>query len=465
MLVHPLMLALGCSTTTQPAREVATLDVQLRVQLPDGMAPGGTLLAAALSAEEAEAGMTRDPARFTDLLDRLEVTRHADVVDGVVSVELALPGRPASAYVVYDGHGHGLEALMGRRPGVALAEVAVPAGAAAVDVALEGEPYRVGSDPCSGEREELVVLQADETKTPDDPGERRLCAWLPPSYASAPERRYPVVFVFPGLSGFHANSNGWRQRGLFDRVSEETGVEALVVGVGTRTPEGSSYLQGSERFGDWDRYVTERVVSEVDARFRTEPRRGTFGHSTGGWNALAAAVFHPEVFGVATASSPDAPVIDAWLLDGGAIRPEWAAWIRAEQRIGGRGQFASYGAAWSPDPEAPRGFLWPLDGDGVRPEVVERWREASLAADLATDAGKERAAKLSGRIAITAGRTDEFGLFPPAEAYVAALRDAGVQTEWLPTDSGHFGADEERMLPLVRFLLQHLGDAPPSGAR
>jgi len=39
---------------------------------------------------------------------------------------------------------------------------------------------------------------------------------------------------------------------------------------------------------------------------------------------------------------------------------------------------------------------------------------------------------------------------------VQALRAAGVETAWFPTDFGHFRHGPERFGPLVRFLLAGL---------
>ncbi|MCB9646500.1 MAG: hypothetical protein H6730_07860 [Deltaproteobacteria bacterium] len=432
---------------------------RLRVTVPPGMPGTGTVLAVAFTPEELQADLPRDLDRWDEVLARVQVARGVRAEDGVVTVDVAVPTRPAVVRLVFDPVGQGIDALFDSGPGLASAMVSVPERVDPPVVALAGTPYAPPPEACTGERETLLVIDAPETRRPGDDGRRPVCVRVPPSYASAPERRYPVIFVFPGFSGWHANNNTWRQRALFERVGAEVGVEAILVGVSTRTPEGTSYLGSSAGFGDWDRYASRHLVEEIDARYRTLPRRGAVGHSTGGWNALALALAHPDVFSVAAASSPDALDLDAWLLDAeGTMRPKWLAWTRVEAALGGRGQMISYGAAWSPDPTAQGGFQWPVDlaTGALRPEVYARWRAHSLAAALETEAGLAAARRLSGRLLITAGTKDEFGLYEPAERYAAALQAAGVEVQWLPTELGHFGGDEARFTPVARFVYERL---------
>jgi len=439
--------------------------VPVRARVPAAMPRVGTALVQVYTPAEMAAGMPRDFTRWTDNLARVQAVRGVTVRGGSLAVEVWVPTRPAVVELVFDTADLGLEALFGAQPGVARARVEVPLAGAVPEVVLEGRPYTETED-CTGPGDELVVIEAPETRRAGEPGTRRVCVHLPPSYGREATRRYPVVLAFPGFSGWHARGDAWRQRALFDRIGPEVGVEALVVGVGTRTPEGTSYLETSAGFGDWDGYITTRLLSTLDARYRTLPARATLGHSTGGWNAIALATRHPELFVAAAGSSPDALDLDVWMLDHGRMRTGWWTWMRAEFLLGGRGQFVSYGAAWSPDPQAPGGFQWPIDLDtgALREDVYARWRARSPAADLRTDAGLGRARRLSGSIILTAGERDEFGLFAPTLAYVDQLRAAGITTTWLPTTFGHFGEGEARFGPLVRFLLERLrpGAAAPS---
>jgi S-formylglutathione hydrolase FrmB len=447
------------ATPDAPAAVEATRSVRILATLPPGMPGVGRAFVAVYRPEEIAANLPRDPARLFEVLDRIRAVRDEEASDEVVGFELAVPASGAVVvHVFFDADNHGLEALFGPRAGLAQGFASVAADAREAAVALEGAPPAAPSEPCVGARQTLLVLDAPETRRLGDEGRRLACVQVPASYAAG-DRRYPVVFALPGFSGSHARSDAWGARDLFDEAAVETGVEAIYVGVGTRTAEGTSYFASSARFGDWDAYFARRLVPEIDRRFRTDGRRAAVGHSTGGWNAVHLALNHPELVQVVGASAPDPLDFGVWLREGAHLRPRWRAWLRAEHEMGGRGQFVSWAAAWSPDARAPLGFRWPADviTGAVDEAVFALWQAQSPRARLETEAGRAAASRLSGSIAITAGRADEFDLFAPTEAFAQALSAAGVEVLWLPTALGHFGGDATRWHTMTRFVLRRLG--------
>ncbi|MEM9075242.1 MAG: alpha/beta hydrolase-fold protein, partial [Myxococcota bacterium] len=432
-----------------PLREQDGRTLRLEVALPDALPANGMVSAYVVTAEEAEEGLGRDPRRFLEFLQRVQVMGARS--DRRFVVELEAPPGDVHAHIFFDTAALGLEVFFGPRPGVASGHLELSAGTHHGELTLEGEPFAEPREACGqGPREELVVLQAPETAREGDSGEQRLCVYRPASYGDG-EERYPVLFALPGYSGSHIHGDAFGARTLVDRLSHELGVAVLLVGVATRTPEGTSYLDRSPRFGDWDRYLSERVITEIDRRYRTLPRRAVFGHSTGGWNAIHWATHHPELFAAVGASSADALDLDRWLLEDGHVRPSLLSWMRVEDELEGRGQMVSYAASWSPA-NTPRGFAWPADlQSGVLGDVYEQWRRRSPIVELQQPEGLQRVRQLSGRIVITAGRNDEFDLFAPSESYVDALRAASIDVEWLPTELGHFGETEARFTELLRF--------------
>jgi pimeloyl-ACP methyl ester carboxylesterase len=451
--------------TPAPADTATTTQLQLRLTVPPELGPRGTVLLLPLTADELARGEHGSARFFSELMQRVVVRREVVAADGVASVEVPVAGDRRSFVVIFDAAGLGLEALFGPRAGLALGTVSVDPNERAAEVTLTGKAFREPTEECRGEREEAITIDAPETAHPAnegvgaDDGKRFVCVRLPVSYPKAKRRSYPVVFVFPGYSGLATRGNVWQRRTLFDSIGADAG-EAIFVGVRTRVAEGSSYLQRSRRFGDWDHFLAEHLVAEIDRRYRTNHRRGTIGHSTGGWMAIALATRHPDVFAAAAASSPDALDFGTWLLDPeGAIQPGFLGWMRTEDAMGGPGQFVSYGAAWSEvegGGTSRRGFAWPVDLDSgkLAPEVWARWVRASPAAELRADPTKTK--RLTGKLFLTAGTADEFGLFRPTEEYVKLLHQHGIAATWLPTDLGHFGKDEERFSPLLRGLLQAL---------
>lgn len=72
--------------------------------------------------------------------------------------------------------------------------------------ALADEPPR--PERCVGVRYRLVMIDAPEVRGALDNPTQRLCVRLPSTYASAPVRRRPVIYVLPGMRGTDATVTG-----------------------------------------------------------------------------------------------------------------------------------------------------------------------------------------------------------------------------------------------------------------
>ena len=303
------------------------------------------------------------------------------------------------------------------------------------------------AEKCDGDRK-LLLRVADPTVvgTMGNPPERRLCAHLPRSYASS-SRRYPVIYVLSGLMGTDTTRLiGGKVDELADQLMTTPEREVILIGVDTSTRGGSTYLVDSTASGAFDTFFAKTMIGFVDQNLRTiaSPRaRALVGQSTGGFNAISAALRHSDVFSAVAATSPDGLDLASWLLTprGDAIVPDWLHWMRFEDRVGGGGQMVSYAAEWSPDPSSPRGFAWPADlaSGKLIPSVWAKWlsqspvellRQPSIAAGVR--------ANLNHRIYVTVGRDDEFGLHGPAARFSDALRAMGVDHTFLTTEGGHF---------------------------
>jgi len=126
---------------------------------------------------------------------------------------------------------------------------------------------------------------------------------LPPSYASAASRRYPVVYA---LHGLFESPGFWERRGLttfLDALWQKGEVpEMLVVAV---DGDNSFYVDGPA--GRWETMVTRDLVAHVESTYRVKPGRDSralLGISMGGYSALRMGLAHPEIFrAVATHSA------------------------------------------------------------------------------------------------------------------------------------------------------------------
>jgi enterochelin esterase-like enzyme len=129
--------------------------------------------------------------------------------------------------------------------------------------------------------------------------------YLPPGYDSAPNTRYPVLYMLHGISG---SNDEWLNYGLLSRANEMMRVgqisQFLIV-----LPQGDQgyWLDQAGGGPRWGTYVVRDVVNEIDANFRTladRQHRAIGGLSMGGYGALQLAINYPDVFGVAGAHSP-----------------------------------------------------------------------------------------------------------------------------------------------------------------
>ncbi len=127
---------------------------------------------------------------------------------------------------------------------------------------------------------------------------------LPPSYASQPNRRYPVIYFLHGLFG---NENDWERYGinsLYEKMEAEHEIpEMIVVMPNGRSGFFINSFDGQSRYGD---FIIHELVPLIDKEYRTIPRRedrGIMGVSMGGFGALTLALQHPDVFCVVATHS------------------------------------------------------------------------------------------------------------------------------------------------------------------
>lgn len=154
---------------------------------------------------------------------------------------------------------------------------------------------------------------------------KRMMIYLPPSYATHPERRYPVVIYLHGLTGTETN---WLSHAAIDNVADSliaAGMPEMIIAM----PDGddgwysdwvepanfaacadSTMRESASRYcvrnADYETYIVRDVVGVLDSRLRTIPdraHRGIAGLSMGGYGALELALRHPDLFAAAASHS------------------------------------------------------------------------------------------------------------------------------------------------------------------
>jgi enterochelin esterase-like enzyme len=222
--------------------------------------------------------------------------------------------------------------------------------------------------------------------------DRDVIVFLPPSYASDKNRRYPVVYA---LHGYSIGAEQWTHEihvprtieGAFAREAKEM----IVVLPDSKTIYGGSIYSSSGTSGDFEAFIAHDLVAYIDAHYRTlayRGSRGLVGHSMGGYGATRIGMKHPEVFGSLYIMSPGllSPHPAELPRMGGDQNPEDAqkafevavAAMKSPADavtlpMAARAQLA-VAAAWSPNPKNPPLYLdLPLVNGMVQPAVLAKW--------------------------------------------------------------------------------------------
>ena len=148
--------------------------------------------------------------------------------------------------------------------------------------------------------------------------ERTLRLYLPPSYQSAPGKRYPVIYMHDAQNLFDESTSSygkeWGVDETLDAFARMRGFEAIVVGIDHGGEERIHELTpwpnpkyGAAQGRQYMAFVVDVVKPFVDAHYRTLPDRAhtaIAGSSLGGLVSHYALLRYPQVFGKAAIFSP-----------------------------------------------------------------------------------------------------------------------------------------------------------------
>lgn len=215
-----------------------------------------------------------------------------------------------------------------------------------------------------------------------DPAEREVTVYLPPSYQSNPENRYPVLYMLHGFTDTDSQWFGWEnhwinlQTVIEQSLAEGLSKEMIVVMPNAYNRFKGSMYASSATIGDWETFVTKELVGYIDANYRTladKKSRGLAGHSMGGYGTLRLGMKYPEVFSAIYALSP-------CCMDGGAnTNPELMAKLETFtlDQLEGANFFEiatlATSAAFAPNPQNPPFYLdLPAMNGTPRQEVINK---------------------------------------------------------------------------------------------
>ena len=148
--------------------------------------------------------------------------------------------------------------------------------------------------------------------------ERTLRLYLPPSYETSPDKRYPVIYMHDAQNLFDEATSSygseWGVDETLDAFARTRGFEAIVVGIDHGGDERIHELApwpnpkyGAAQGAQYLAFVVDVVKPYVDAHWRTLPDRADttiIGSSLGALVSHDALLRYPQVFGKAALFSP-----------------------------------------------------------------------------------------------------------------------------------------------------------------
>lgn len=294
-------------------------------------------------------------------------------------------------------------------------------------------------------REKVHGVSLEKTLTGES-ADRNVSVYLPPSYDSSPNRRFPVVYLLHGIMDTdEAWIKPWKKddpwqtlQGVMNRgVAEKRFGEMIIVMPDERTNWGGSFYTNSTVTGNWEDFTVKELVNYIDGKYRTLARpssRGIAGHSMGGYGAIKLGMKHPDVYSVVYGINP---AVLGWGRDLTIENPSFAFLLKnkvASQEDAIKGGLYALGAivvaqAFSPNPDrAPLYVDLPfalVDGK-IQPAEpgFTRWQENMPLYMVEKYASNLR--MLRG-FRFDSGYEDEFTHIPPtARALSAALTARGI---------------------------------------
>lgn len=284
--------------------------------------------------------------------------------------------------------------------------------------------------------------------------EHRAGVVLPKNYRTAPERRYPVVYIIPGFSGTCREALRYP-----DGTEAAPGeVDFIRVVLDPQCGWGHHVFADSATNGPRGAALVQEFIPHLDRKYRTvadSKARFLTGHSSGGWSSLWLQVSQPETFGGTWSTSPDPvefhdfqqvdlyaqPPQSMYVDAAGKRRPlarrdgQVLLWYqdfnRMDDVLKRGGQLRSFDAVFSPKGKGADGeplYAWNRTTGQVDPAVTKAWEAYDVGLVLQRN-WKELAPKLAGKLHVFMGDQDTFYLEGATIRLKAILADLGSDAQ------------------------------------
>ena len=290
-----------------------------------------------------------------------------------------------------------------------------------------------------------IVSQSLEGNLLNDPSTRSMTIYLPPSYDTTEDTRYPVIYY---LHGYTANHTMWVNffsiHNVLDNLIKQGKVqEMIIVMPDAFNRYGGSFYANSSVAGNYEDYITKDLVGFIDSKYRTLPQRESRaigGGSMGGSGAMELAIKHPNVYCTIVCHSGVLSVNR--LKDDVRLNPN--------ATIGGHPVHRAKAIAWSPNPDNPLLYDYPADNKGnLLDDIWQHWLEHDPVTLIKTH--KENLRRLLG-IYFDHGKSDSNVNVVQAQDFHQALIDADIPHVYEEYAGGHTDQWTSRLYVALPFL-------------
>lgn len=267
---------------------------------------------------------------------------------------------------------------------------------------------------------------------------------LPKSFATNPNKKYPILFDIPGFGGNHRSVGR-------DPFTSKMPVEMIYVVLDPDCRTGHHVFADSANNGPYGQALIEELIPEIERRFRgigQPTARFLTGHSSGGWSSLWLQVTYPDFFGGTWSTAPDPvdfrdfqrinlyePGANMFTEANGASRPlarsgdkpiiYYKAFSDMEVVMGRGGQLFSFEAVFSPkDGNGQPRPLWNRTTGAVDTETARYWEKYDICLQLKRH-WDTLGPKLKGKIHVFMGDKDTFYLDGASKLLKADLAKLG----------------------------------------
>ncbi len=195
-------------------------------------------------------------------------------------------------------------------------------GQSIVDISIKGWTVPGNSEVIKSTAGENVRILSEEFEIPQLDRKRRIWIYLPNDY-NLSDSTYPVIYMHDGQNLFDASTafaGEWNVDEIMDRIAENTGFKAIVVGIDNGAelrineyvPWAQPQIPQAEG-KDYVKFLAETLKPYIDENFRTKRNplnTALMGSSLGGLITHYAALRYPDVFGKAGVFSPSFWIAD-----------------------------------------------------------------------------------------------------------------------------------------------------------